>query len=273
MPNFHFSDLNQGIDPDNCFIEIAVVSQAQDHMKHSTLRKLLGLKQSSANLRASTASMASVRGEPGHVVATLKIPLAAVAFNSAAAGAGQNLDDQFPRPSGTFYLCEPGTSGANHPTQSGTYLISQNLNAGRIVGEITLDVIESPDTFNLTLGNNAPNRASESKFSAPLTVLRSEGRVAHWQRVSASIHSRDLVAYDFQRFVGSSPLWTRSLKQVVSLDFIRHHAMSIENVIEIAFAGGEKLFAYADDEKLGLKWADKLSLTIWGQPYSTQDEE
>lgn len=48
--------------------------------------------------------------------------------------------------------------------------------------------------------------------------------------------------------------------------------MSIENVIELTFANGEKLFAYADDEKMGMKWADKLSLAIWGQPYSNEEE-
>jgi len=233
----------------------------------------LGLKQSSANLRASNASVASVKGESSHVVATLKIPLAAIAFNGTASGSGQNMDDKFPRPSGTFYLCEPSTASMNQSNHTGMYFSSQLLNAGRIVGEITLDVVESPDAFNITLGSTQSSNNFESKFSAPLTVLRSEGRVAHWQRVSASIHNRDLVAYDFQRFVGSAPLWTRSLKQAVSLDFVRHHAMSIENVIEIAFASGEKLFAYADDEKSGLKWADKLSLAIWGQPYSTQDDE
>lgn len=49
--------------------------------------------------------------------------------------------------------------------------------------------------------------------------------------------------------------------------------MSIDNVIELAFASGEKLFAYADDEKSGIKWADKLSMAIWGQPYSSEGED
>lgn len=48
--------------------------------------------------------------------------------------------------------------------------------------------------------------------------------------------------------------------------------MSIDNVIELTFANGEKLFAYADEEKSGLKWADKLSMAIWGQPFSNEGD-
>lgn len=48
--------------------------------------------------------------------------------------------------------------------------------------------------------------------------------------------------------------------------------MSIDNVIELTFASGEKMFAYADDEKSGSKWADKLSMAVWGQPYCNEGE-
>jgi hypothetical protein len=48
--------------------------------------------------------------------------------------------------------------------------------------------------------------------------------------------------------------------------------MSIDNVIELTFATGERMFAYADDEKAGLKWADKLSMAVWGQPFTLEGE-
>ena len=34
--------------------------------------------------------------------------------------------------------------------------------------------------------------------------------------------------------------------------------MSINNVPELTFASGEKMFTYTDDESWALKWADKL---------------
>lgn len=175
--------------------------------------------------------------------ANIRIPLYSIIFSS---------DDRFPKPWGTYYLCD------------------SQLN-NKILGEITFDISESPECFTLApiLSKSIKN---ESNFTGPLTVLRNEGRVAHWQRITGSIINRELVAYDFQRNTGSS-LWNRSLKQVSALEFTRKHPMSINNVIEMTFANGDKMFAYTDDEKMGLKWADKLSLAIWGQPYASNEQE
>lgn len=173
----------------------------------------------------------------------IRIPLYSITFSS---------DERFPKPWGTYYLCDS----------------QQN---SKILGEITFDISESPECFTLApfFSKSIKN---ESNFTGPLTVLRNEGRVAHWQRITGSINNRELVAFDFQRNTGSA-LWSRSLKQVTALEFTRRHPMSINNVIEMTFANGDKMFAYTDDEKMGLKWADKFSLAIWGQPYNSIEHE
>ena len=233
-----FSDLNQGVDVDNSWIEISI-HQHISEPKHKSIRKILGLggskSQSSSNFELPASSAAQS--------ANIRIPLYSIIFSS---------DDRFPKPWGTYYLCD-----------------SQQNN--KILGEITFDISESPECFSLApiFSKSVKN---ESNYTAPLTVLRNEGRVAHWQRITGSISNRELIAYDFQRNTGSS-LWSRSLKQVSALEFTRKHPMSINNVIEMTFANGDKMFAYTDDEKTGLKWADKLSLAIWGQPYTSTEHE
>jgi hypothetical protein len=244
------SDLNQGVSADDCFIEISVHPH-QEVARARGLRKLLGL----SSRRPSTLGT-EVPDAPA--VARLRIPLACAVLSNAG-------DDRFPRPSGTFYLCEPTAAQVQ---QEAVFLSGTSGNAGRIVGELTVDVVESPDACQIASQSTASAR--DAKFSAPLTVLRSEGRVAHWQRITGCLLHRDLVAYDFQRFAGAAPLWVRSLKQAVALDFHRRHPMSIDNVVEITFGGGEKMFAYADSEQTGLVWADKLSMAIWGQPYAVE---
>lgn len=232
-----FSDLTQGVDIDNAWIEISIHQHVAEP-KHKSIRKILGLgsnkSQSSSNFDLSNASPES---------ANIRIPLYSIIFSS---------DDRFPKPWGTYYLCDG----------------QQN---NKILGEITFDISESPECFSLApiFSKSIKN---ESNFTGPLTVLRNEGRVAHWQRITGSINNRELVAFDFQRNTGSA-LWSRSLKQVSALEFTRKHPMSINNVIEMTFANGEKMFAYTDDEKMGLKWADKLSLAIWGQPYASNEQE
>lgn len=230
-------DLNQGVDVDNCSIEISI-HQHVPEPKHKSIRKILGFgstkSQSSSNFELPTGSSS--------VGPNIRIPLCSVAFSS---------DDRFPKPWGTYYLCD-----------------AQSNN--KIIGEITFDISESPECFSIAPVFSKSIK-SESNFTGTLTVLRNEGRVAHWQRITGSIANRELMAFDFQKNNGSA-LWTRSLKQVSGLEFTQKHPMSINNVIEITFASGEKLFAYTDDEKLGLKWADKLSLAIWGQPYVINSE-
>lgn len=234
------SDLNQGIDVDNCWIEISIHQHAAEP-KHKSIRKILGFSYSNANKSQSSSNFEMPSS--GSSDANIRIPLHSVAFSS---------DDRFPKPWGTYYLCD-----------------SQQNN--KILGEITFDISESPECFNLApiFSKSVKN---ESNFTGPLTVLRNEGRVAHWQRITGTINNRELFATDFQRTTGSA-LWSRSLKQVSALEFTRRHPMSINNVIELTFANGDKMFAYTDDEKAGLKWADKLSLAIWGQPYITSEHE
>jgi hypothetical protein len=199
----------------------------------------LGLGGGNKSQSLSNYEMPSSSPQAAHI----RIPLYSIIFSS---------DDRFPKPWGTYYLCD------SH----------QN---NKILGEITFDISESPECFTL-----APvftkSIKNESNFTGPLTVLRNEGRVAHWQRITGSINVRELIAYDFQRNTGSA-LWSRSLKQVSALEFTRKHPMSINNVIEMTFANGDKMFAYTDDEKMGLKWADKLSLAVWGQPYASNEQE
>lgn len=176
-----FSDLNQGAKVDDCWIEISIVKNDKEP-KHKSIRKILGLgsgnKSGSKSHAASSHELPSAHRPAAH----LRIPLYSVAFSS---------DDRFPKPWGTYYLID---TEANN----------------KILGEITLDLTESPESFSVSpiLSKSAQK---ESKFTAPLTVLRSEGRVAHWQRVTGSIANRELMAFDFQRNTGSS-LWTRSLK-------------------------------------------------------------
>lgn len=227
--------MNQGINIENCWIEISVHQHASEP-KHRSIRKILGI--SSANKSQSSSNFELPSGT-GSQASNIRIPLVSVAFSS---------EERFPKPWGTYYLCD-----------------SQNNN--KIIGEITFDISESPECFNIApiFSKTAKN---ESNFSGPLTVLRNEGRVAHWQRITGTIANRELLAFDFQRSTGSA-LWTRPLKQVSALEFTRRHPMSINNVLELTFANGEKMFAYTDDEKLGMKWADKLSLAIWGQPYNS----
>jgi hypothetical protein len=175
--------LNQGVSIDDCWIEIAIL-RPEKEPKHKSIRKILGLSSGSKSQSSSAHELPSAGAVGGkqHRVSHLRIPLLSVAFSS---------DDRFPKPWGTYYLtdCE-----------------SNN----RILGEITFDITESPESFNLSplLSKSAK---TEAKFTAPLTVLRSEGRVAYWQRVTGSIANRELIAFDFQRNTGSS-LWTRSLK-------------------------------------------------------------
>jgi hypothetical protein len=229
------SDLNQGIDVDDCWIEISIHQHSLEP-KHKSIRKLLGIGSSSHNKSQSSSNFELPSASQD---ANIRIPLMSVAFSS---------DDRFPKPYGTYYLCD-----------------TQNNN--KILGEMTFDISESPECFNLApmISKSIKN---ESNFTGPLTVLRNEGRVAHWQRITGSISNRELLAFDFQRNTGSA-LWNRSLKQVSALEFTRKHPMSINNVIELTFANGDKMFAYTDDEAMGMKWADKLSLAIWGQPYIT----
>lgn len=218
--------------------------QHTQERKHKSIRNILGLgdkinkSQSSSNYDISAAST------PASITSNLRIPLYSIAFSN---------DERFPKPWGTYYLCD--VNGHN-----------------KILGEITFDISESPESFIV-----APFMAkskSESRFTGPLTVLRNEGRVAHWQRISGTISNRELFAQDFQRGTNNSSatLWSRSLKQVSAIDFIKKHPMSIDNVIELTFANGEKLYSYADSEEMGLKWANKLSLAIWGQPYTSEEE-
>lgn len=239
--NIYFSDLNQGINVDDCWIEISIHQHAAEP-KHKSIRKILGFSTSS-NSKSQSSSNFEMPSSTGSASANIRIPLHSVAFSS---------DDRFPKPWGTYYLCDG----------------QQN---NKILGEITFDITESPECFSLApiFSKSVKN---ESNFTGPLTVLRNEGRVAHWQRITGTINNRELIATDFQRNSGSA-LWSRSLKQVSGLEFTRRHPMSINNVLELTFATGEKMFAYTDDEKAGLKWADKLSLAIWGQPYINSNEQ
>lgn len=175
-------DLNQGVNVDDCWIEITV-SRPEKEPKHRSIRKILGLGSSHGGSRSHAASAHELPTASGAKrVSHLRIPLLSVAFNS---------DDRFPKPWGTYYLTDCDASN-------------------RILGEITFDITESPESFSLSplLSKSAK---TEAKFTAPLTVLRSEGRVAYWQRVTGSIANRELIAFDFQRNTGSS-LWSRSLK-------------------------------------------------------------
>lgn len=232
--------MNQGGDVSNCWIEISVHQHASEP-KHKSIRKILGFGSSAT--KSQSSSNFELPASQGSHNSNIRIPLASVAFSS---------DERFPKPWGTYYLCD-----------------SQNNN--KIIGEITFDISESPECFSIApiFSKTVKN---ESNFTGPLTVLRNEGRVAHWQRITGTIANRELLAFDFQRNNGS-PLWIKSLKQVSALEFTRRHPMSINNVIELTFATGDKMFAYTDDEKLGMKWADKLSLAIWGQPYNINDHE
>ena len=232
--------MNQGSDIDNCWIEISI-HQHPSEPKHKSIRKILGFGSNSN--KSQSSSNFELPSSTGGRAANIRIPLASVAFSS---------DERFPKPWGTYYLCD-----------------GQNYN--KIIGELTFDISESPECFKISPIFSKTVK-SESSFTSPLTVLRNEGRVAHWQRISGTIANRELVAFDFQRNTGSA-LWTRSLKQVSALEFTRRHPMSINNVIELTFASGDKMFAYTDDEKLGLKWADKLSLSIWGQPYNISENQ
>ena len=238
-----FSDLNhQGIDIESCWIEISIHQHAAEP-KHRSIRKILGLASSSSANKSQSSSNFELPSGSGSQAANIRIPIASVAFSS---------EERFPKPWGTYYLCD---------TQSNN----------KILGEITFDISESPECFNIAHVFSKISK-NESNFSGPLTVLRNEGRVAHWQRITGTIANRELLAFDFQRSTGSA-LWTRSLKQVSALEFTHRHPMSINNVLELTFASGEKMFAYTDDEKLGMKWADKLSLAIWGQPYNNHHNE
>lgn len=232
--------MNQIGDITHCWIEIFVHQHAVES-KHMSIRKIL--KFGSSSNKTQSSSNFELPSTSGSQTSNIRIPLASIVFSS---------DERFPKPWGTYYLCD-----------------GQNNN--KILGEITFDISESPECFNIApvFSKTVKN---ESNFTGPLTVLRNEGRVAHWQRITGTIANRELMAFDFQRNIGS-PLWARSLKQVSALEFTRRHPMSINNVLELTFATGEKMFAYTDDEKLGMKWADKLSLAIWGQPYNTIDHE
>ncbi len=181
--NLLCSDLNQGVNVDECWIEISI-TRTEKEPKHKSIRKILGLTSGSKSQSSSAHELPSANSSAaaGKKASNLRIPLLSVAFSS---------DDRFPKPWGTYYLTD---CDANN----------------RILGEITFDITESPESFTLSplLSKSAK---TEAKFTAPLTVLRSEGRVAYWQRVTGSIANRELVAFDFQRNTGSS-LWTRSLK-------------------------------------------------------------
>ncbi|PJF20122.1 hypothetical protein PSACC_00064 [Paramicrosporidium saccamoebae] len=144
---------------------------------------------------------------------------------------------------------------------SGCFYINANENPGSaIVGEMSVHVVASPDSFTAPAVEEAPlARFTHCQY---LTIQESR----HWKRYHAVLDGRDLHLQDFElhhKLVSA----TIDLDSVIELEYLKEHICGVENVFRVRFENGHEILAYADNEMQGLEWADKVHRAVWNQPY------
>lgn len=143
-----------------------------------------------------------------------------------------------------------------------------NLN----LGEVTLHII--PTNGSILKVESCDDQLSKDRKVLHQGYINVEAD-GEWQRYWALLTQDRILLRDIKhRTIEAGPNTFISLSDIIKIDLVHgeaYNAIGLKNSLELGFEDDGQIFMYMDDEFEAKNWADALSRTIWGQPYTTNN--